>query len=391
MNNINALKSLSKNEKDILHWIYFYKNISRTELLNLTGIKIATLYRTIDSLIERNLVRAEKNDETSTIGRPSDILSLNNEYIYICSISVQRFRTIVALIDFSGEIIDSVSFSYDKEITPDFLLKSCFDKYKILLSRNNIPENIVLGVSITSFGHPNFLDGKTKKKYPGFNWNNYDIQNAIQHVFLKETWFEFNARAAAWGNYADRFPESDANLAYVIINEGIGIGAVVDNNLISGGQRSVNSLGHMVINVNGKECVCGRYGCLETESSTTAIVENTKALLKLGHRSSLSEHPDSLTFAEIARAAEDGDSLAVSTIETAACHFVIALINYLTILDVKLIIIGGDLPSASPLFCNFVSEKLYKALNDVSFQVEENEDQKLLKGVASSYFVNYLK
>lgn len=60
------------------------------------------------------------------------------------------------------------------------------------------------------------------------------------------------------------------NAVMMTIGTGIG-GAIMENGQIVNGQRSAGQLGHLVVNMNGQQCLCGQTGCVETKSSGTAL------------------------------------------------------------------------------------------------------------------------
>lgn len=61
-----------------------------------------------------------------------------------------------------------------------------------------------------------------------------------------------------------------AHVAILTIGTGIG-GAVLDRGVVLRGRRAAGLLGHLTVVPNGRPCVCGRLGCVETESSGTAF------------------------------------------------------------------------------------------------------------------------
>ncbi len=381
-----------KKEKSILKLIYQNKSISRPELLELSKLKIATLYRTIDSLVSKGMAVVNKSDESASVGRPSDLLAMNGSYAYVFSIAVRRYVCVVALVDFSNQIIFKHSFELDEHFPPEKLVADCHDLYIKALSEYQIDDSKVLGVTLSTFGIPNYsLGDKTLPEYPGFKWNNLDAVAYLKKTFSKPVWFEYNARAAVQGNYINNYLRQYRNLAYVIIDEGIGLGLIIDDRMIRGDHRFVNGLGHMVMDINGSKCLCGKYGCMETKVSKLAIVSSAIAELRLGRDSILKEKEASLTYLDVCKAGDQGDRMASYVIENAALIFALGLENVLNILDIELIIVGGGFPESSRLFCDTIRNKLYKWHPNLKIELGNEETDMILKGSAASFILDLLK
>jgi hypothetical protein len=126
-------------------------------------------------------------------------------------------------------------------------------------------------------------------------------------------------------------------------------------------------LGHVVIDVDGPQCVCGNYGCLETLASIGSIVRRTVAAAKLGGITSLGERFqgdwDALTYADISQAVAEGDSLATAALDDAVAHLAVGISNVIRQLRPAAVVLGGQLFYAGL----DVFGRLQSALNSRSF------------------------
>lgn len=390
MNQILGI-NLSRNDKHILGLIYKYKNISRTELLEISNLKIATFYRTIDSLIAKKMINAVRSDENSSVGRPSDILSVNSNYSHFFCILVWRNITTVAIIDFSGSIISEQSFNCNK-VDPTQLIKHCYELYCSLTDKLNLDYKKCIGITISTFGEPILSpDNEVLPSYPGFKWGNFDVVPELRKIFNKPVWFEYNARSAATGCYVEKYFRKYDNLAYVIISEGIGLGIILDGRIIPKDDRIINGLGHMVVDINGLRCICGKYGCMETKVSKLAILASALSELKLGKESVLKNKLESITWIDVCKAADNGDKISAYVIETAAHTFAIGLENLLNVLGINLIILGGGIPENSKLFCNTIKERFSRINTDLRIELETHEKDMIIKGCTTAYIMDLLK
>ena len=61
------------------------------------------------------------------------------------------------------------------------------------------------------------------------------------------------------------------NFMAMVVSTGVGGGIVLNGKLLSGATGNAGHVGHIVVEPNGRRCVCGGRGCLEAEASGTAI------------------------------------------------------------------------------------------------------------------------
>ena len=85
-----------------------------------------------------------------------------------------------------------------------------------------------------------------------------------------------DANAAAWGEAVAGAAKGTSNSVMITLGTGVGGGIVIDNKLYTGFNYAGAELGHIVIEVDGAPCTCGRNGCWEAYSSATALIRMTK-------------------------------------------------------------------------------------------------------------------
>ena len=91
---------------------------------------------------------------------------------------------------------------------------------------------------------------------------------------------ENDANAAAWGEAVAGAAKGTKNSVMITLGTGVGGGIIIDGKVYSGFNYAGAELGHIVIEVGGKPCGCGRRGCWEAYSSATGLVNMTKDKLE---------------------------------------------------------------------------------------------------------------
>ena len=65
----------------------------------------------------------------------------------------------------------------------------------------------------------------------------------------------------------------------VTVGTGIGGGIILNGALYHGASDMAGEIGHTTIDVNGRHCKCGNYGCLEAYASGPAIATRAREIL----------------------------------------------------------------------------------------------------------------
>ncbi|MDN5686441.1 MAG: ROK family transcriptional regulator [Brachybacterium sp.] len=106
-------------------------------------------------------------------------------------------------------------------------------------------------------------------RMPG--WHGVRIVDELQEALNIPVHVENDARAAALGEFIAR-QESIPDLIYVKAGTGIGAGLISRGQLIHGGSGVAGDITHVPVpGAEGRQCSCGRTGCLETVASGAAI------------------------------------------------------------------------------------------------------------------------
>lgn len=140
------------------------------------------------------------------------------------------------------------------------------------------------------------------------------------------------AKNGAATNYASVFG--------IIMGTGVGGGIVINNRLHTGSMGIGGEWGHNQILEDGPVCYCGRRGCVETLISGPGLSADYK---RNGGTANTSP-------SEIISLAEQGDAIAIDTIQRFIAHFGRAVATVINILDPHAIVLGGGLSNLDILY-----------------------------------------
>lgn len=150
----------------------------------------------------------------------------------------------------------------------------------------------------------------------------------------------------------------------ITLGTGVGSGFVANGEMIYGHDGFAGEAGHIVIERGGRECGCGRRGCLEAYCSAIGVKRTAFELMaKLNAPSELRSVPFAeLDSAQVAAAAAKGDAIALETFRLTGMRLGQALADIVTITSPKAIFIFGGLAKAGDLLFDHVRHYMEESM-----------------------------
>ena len=191
-----------------------------------------------------------------------------------------------------------------------------------------------------------------------------------------------DANAAALGEMMFGGAKGMKDFIILTLGTGLGSGIVTNGELVYGHTGFAGEYGHVIMVPGGRECGCGRQGCLETYVSATGIVRTVQWLLsEMKDNSSLRNyHPEKISSKIIAEAAIAKDSVALEAFDYTAEMLAYAIVNAVVVSSPKAIFLFGGLVNAGELLLN----PLRKYVDDYVQPVFRNSFEILPSGIPQS-------
>jgi glucokinase len=162
---------------------------------------------------------------------------------------------------------------------------------------------------------------------------------------------ENDANAAAYGEYIVGAGRASRDMFYMSIGKGIGGAIILDGKLWGGASGLAGEIGHITIDTEGIECVCGNTGCLETVASAPNIVRRAQERLDRDSTSSLSRLAMNKEFTadDVAREAKNDDDFSLMMIERTGKYIGTGVATVINLLNIECIVLGGGVMDAGDL------------------------------------------
>ena len=247
--------------------------------------------------------------------------------------------------------VDRFVLKLSEKIQNDF--KKFSDKYTL--------EGI--GIAAPSVNH---LTGVIEKAV-NLQWEKVDFTNKMKKYFDSHIVIMNDANAAALGEGSFGAARGMSNFITITLGTGLGSGIVVNGQLLYGENGLAGEIGHSIIEVNGRKCSCGKFGCLETYISATGLKRTVfDFLCYYDYESELRDIAfNSLTSKKISELAEKSDLIAVKAYEYTGEVLARSLSNLVCLFNPEAIILFGGLSESGELILKPIEHYLDKYLLDL--------------------------
>ena len=177
------------------------------------------------------------------------------------------------------------------------------------------------------------------------------IVEAFEKQFGVPVFLTNDANAAAIGEMVYGGAKGMTDFIEITLGTGLGSGIVTGGKMLYGHDGFAGECGHVIVERGGRDCGCGRKGCLETYVSATGVVRTaTELLAKRNIDSELRSIPNSeFTALKVSQAANRGDAIAKEVFEFTGEMLGRALADFVAITSPQAIFLFGGLAKAGEI------------------------------------------
>lgn len=255
----------------------------------------------------------------------------------VAGIDIGGTNVALGLVDRQGEIIWKGSFPTKQFDDFNLLVSHATSMLKTALQK--IPDAFLLGCGV---GAPNgnYYSGSIEYA-PNLVWKGIvPVAELFTKALGVKSIVTNDANAAALGEKLYGVAQDLNDFILITLGTGLGSGLVVQGQLVYGHDGFAGELGHVIVEVDGRLCGCGRSGCLETYCSATGIVKTYQEL---------SDDPTSVNAHTIYQLAKEGNQRSLQAFELTAKRLGLALANAVAYTSPQAIILFGGLARAGDL------------------------------------------
>ena len=274
-------------------------------------------------------------------------------------IDIGGTNTVIGAVDDSANILAEASLSTQQYVVLDDYINALASNIKEILAKCG--EHTLRGIGV-GVPNGNFYSGAIEMA-PNLPWKGkVMLADELRKHFDTKAVVTNDAKAATIGEMVYGGAKGMKNFVMITLGTGLGSGVVVNGNLVYGADGFAGEFGHSVAIPDGRECGCGRLGCLETYASATGIKRTAFELMaKYNAPSKMRDIPFSkLTSKDIYIFATEGDELALKAFDFTADVLGRKLADLCTVLSPEAVFIFGGLANAKELIVDATKRYMEK-------------------------------
>ena len=349
------------NSAALLELLQRHERLSRADLARYSGLSEGTVSRIVTDLIRRRLV-VEDGAENSTGGRPAICLRLEQNRFAV-GVDVHSWETQFGVGTMRGRIVETLSLRTPRD--PEAVIEMIARQFTAWQSQYGRSQVAGLGVSIR--GIVNSTTGVVELGADA-GWVDVRVKDLLEARLRVPVYVENNVRAASLAEYNFGNPgvRDSRCLLVVVVDEGVGIGIVLDGRIYSGPRMAAGEFGQMVIAASDSGEGYDRPGCLERLASNAALCDryaelsNSKSFAGSGNVTA--------RVRMICHRAMNGETAAQSAIQETCKYLGIGISNVVWGLDADTVIIHSGLTEAWPLVAPVILDQFPESNQTVTRQ-----------------------
>ncbi len=274
-----------KNAVTLLHLLLRKEGISRVELSRMTGLTKTTVSAIVRRLISLGIVEESCAVTTGSVGKSPTPLYIKAGAVYTIGIHLGRERTRTVLMDARMNLILKKKSAVYKERDFKSILKKLFASIDGVMKESK-KHGIKIGAIGIGIPGPLDVQSGVVKHPPKFKgWKDVPLRDIVYDRYHLPVWIENDANVGALAEKWYGGGKQTKNFMYVLANEGIGAGVVIDDELYQGAYDYVGEIGHILFYNRGKfrylEDVAGADLLIKRARQKTFEVKSIKDISKI--------------------------------------------------------------------------------------------------------------
>ncbi len=382
MNNQSVRKF---NAKLTVRLLYQYHQLSKSHLSRHLDLSIPAISKILTFLEDKGWVEHVDTDHKGR-GNSSGGYQISPNLTPIICLHVTPSQISALVVNGKMEVLLERKTWEISPTLPEHLVKDVLGVYRECIKSLGIGK---FNIALALHGQVDIHSG-TSMFMPQVDWDTpidfkYILEEELDTEVLVDNDCVMLALAEKWLT-----PAHTRDFCVINIDYGIGSSFLIDDQVFRGPLYGSGQIGHSIIDQDGRKCSCGRYGCLETISSTKAMLTDIRKLSK-NRLSRGAIHLEHLNFEQCAELYHYNDPLVTGVCNKAASTLGISIYNFLVTMNVNDIVVYGQATQLGNDWLEVIKEQaLYNPFEGNVVKVKEQKasirfgdlsDSDLLKGI----------
>jgi predicted NBD/HSP70 family sugar kinase len=332
------------NRQIALNLIRAHQPVSRADLARLMNVRRGVASLLVNELLSESLIFEGALGESVGRGRRPTFLYIDSRERCVVGVDIRATRTYILVTDLVGRQLGVVS-SFQTNRDVDVLIPELARRIKQILSDyKEVGACEGVGVSVPGMVDP--TKGRVVHA-PTLSWHDVNLRDPLALALGIPVQIENSGKACAlaqlWATRSDVI--ASGNSVFVSVSDGVGVGIVVNGEVLRGRHNTAGEFGHVPLSIDGPKCSCGATGCWE------AYVSNLATLSRYFGRDLSDPRPRdsetaSFSIEDLIARGRAGDAKALAAINSTARYLGLGLASIVNALDPARVYIGGEITTA---------------------------------------------
>ena len=360
----------NQNKIKVLQLIRNEKEITRAEIIRMSGLSAPTVTRIVESLVQLNLIQTD-GIGSSIGGRPPQLIHFHSKENYVIGIDLGATYIRTALSNLDGEFIYEIHVPTNLKKGFNGVMEQVGELIVKLCDRARQKSLTLWGIGIAVCGMVN-KNTSIVEYSPIFGWKNVNIQEALTKYTNLKIVLGNVTHLIALGELLYGVGKDYRNFICINLGYGIGSGIIIDGKLFGGVDGISGEIGHIVVdNHSTRKGLEGISGTLEALASGYGMADIARELAKQNADSILhlleSEDIDAKVVFD---AAKNGDRLANEIVDRVAGYLSIGIDTLIKLFNTECIVLSGGLIQNGEMMIDKIRKEVMNyALSGVSRSV----------------------
>jgi predicted NBD/HSP70 family sugar kinase len=332
------------NRQIALNLIRAHQPISRADLARLMNVRRGVASLLVSELLAEGLIFEGAVGEAVGRGRRPTFLYIDSRQRCVVGVDIRASRTYIMVTDLLGHQLGVVnSFQTNRDIS--VLLPELAQRIRqVLADHKEIGACEGIGVVVPGMVDPS---GGRVLHAPTLSWRDLNLREPLAAATAIPVHIENSGKACAlaqlWATRSDVV--ASGNSVFVSISDGVGVGVVVNGELLRGRHNTAGEYGHVPLSIDGPRCSCGATGCWESYVSNIATLSRYFGR-DLAEAKPRGAETATFTVEDLIARARAGDAKALAALNSTARYLGLGLASLINALDPARIYIGGEITTA---------------------------------------------
>jgi len=340
------------NSQIVLNLVRTHQPISRADLARAMGVSRAAVSLIVTDLLGRKLIFEGATGETVR-GRKPTFLYIDSRRRAVVAADIRASQTFLMLADLRGKPLTGVVTCPTRRDPKAMIRTLSAHNEKLLDEHPEVDTCAGIGVVV-----PGMVERATMRVLhaPTLGWRDVDLRDGLAAATKLPVQIENSGRACAlaqmWSLRADAVP-IPSELVFVSISDGVGVGVIMDGEVLRGRHNIAGEFGHVPLSLDGPRCSCGSRGCWEAYVSNRATLARYFGKPVKGDRDDDAAHRR-FTIDDLVARARRGDPKAVKALRETARYLGLGLASIVNAVDPACVYVGGEITAAWSLIADTV-------------------------------------